>query len=208
MRRLSASLMCVLVLSLTACADWAGAESADDGKEIDVVIHPERDDNGDLVPVKKTIDEWKAELSDTEFYILREKGTERAFTGRYHDSKKDGVYCCAGCGLALYDSKTKFDSGTGWPSYYEAYAPDHVGENEDLSHGMRRVEIVCARCDGHLGHVFPDGPRPTGMRHCVNGYSLKFIEREVYEAKKAELQAESGDSQETNADTAEAAADS
>lgn len=180
--------MCVLCFSLTACADFAGANAADDGKEIDVVIHPERDDNGQLIPVVKTADEWKAQLTEKEFNILREKGTERSFTGRYHDSKDDGVYVCAGCGVPLYDSKTKFDSGTGWPSYYEAIVEDHVGENVDTSHGMRRVEIVCARCDGHLGHVFPDGPKPTGMRHCVNGYSLRFIEREAFDAMKAEAE--------------------
>ncbi|MEM1109484.1 MAG: peptide-methionine (R)-S-oxide reductase MsrB [Planctomycetota bacterium] len=143
-----------------------------------------------MVEIEKTTEEWKAELSPTEFYILREKGTERAFTGRYHDSKEDGVYVCAGCGLALYDSRTKFDSGTGWPSFYEAIVDDHVKEHEDLSFGMRRVEIVCARCGGHLGHVFPDGPRPTGMRHCVNGYSLRFIDRETYEAQLAANEAD------------------
>jgi len=185
MRHLSLSVMFVLCFSLTACAEFAGAYAADDGKEIDVVIHPERDDDGRLVPVQKTADEWRAELTDTEFYILREKGTERAFTGRYHDSKEDGVYVCAGCGVPLYDSEAKFDSGTGWPSYYEAIVADHVGENVDRSHGMRRTEIVCACCDGHLGHVFNDGPRPTGKRHCVNGYSLRFVDRDAYEAQKA-----------------------
>ncbi|WP_184676078.1 peptide-methionine (R)-S-oxide reductase MsrB [Algisphaera agarilytica] len=174
---------------MTACADYAGAGAADDdGKEINVVINPERDEDGKLVPVEKTAEQWKEELSDFEYYVLREKGTERAFTGRYHDSKQDGVYVCAGCHVPLYDSKTKFDSGTGWPSYYEAIVPDHVGENEDLSHGMRRVEIVCARCDGHLGHVFPDGPKPTGMRHCVNGTSLRFIEREEFEKLTAKAE--------------------
>lgn len=153
-----------------------------------MVIHPERDENGQLIPVEMTADQWQAELTDKEFYILREKGTERAFTGRYHDSKSDGVYVCAGCGVPLYDSKTKFDSGTGWPSYYEAIVADHVGENVDTSHGMRRVEIVCGRCDGHLGHVFPDGPKPTGQRHCVNGYSLRFIERSEFDAKVAAAQ--------------------
>lgn len=183
MRRIGVSLICGLLVGLTACADWAGADTADEGKDIDMVINPERDDQGQLIPVEKTAEEWKAELSEKEFYILREKGTERAFTGRYHDSKSDGVYCCAGCGLVLYDSKTKFDSGTGWPSFYEAIVPDHVGENEDLSHGMRRVEIVCARCDGHLGHVFPDGPQPTGLRYCINSASLSFVPVDQLEEK-------------------------
>ncbi|MEM8738633.1 MAG: peptide-methionine (R)-S-oxide reductase MsrB [Planctomycetota bacterium] len=173
----------------SACAEIAGADASDEAKEIDVVIEPERDDHGDLVPVIKSAQEWKEQLTGTEYRILREKGTERAFTGRYHDTKNDGVYACAGCGLALFDSETKFDSGTGWPSFYEPIVKDHVADLPDNSFGMRRVENVCARCGGHLGHVFPDGPRPTGLRYCINGYSLRFIERAEYQELVSQVEA-------------------
>ncbi|MEO1236511.1 MAG: peptide-methionine (R)-S-oxide reductase MsrB [Planctomycetota bacterium] len=163
-------------------------------------MEPERDEQGNLVPVEKSAEEWRAQLSDTEYRILREHGTERAWTGRYLDNKRDGVYACAGCGLVLFDSSTKFDSGTGWPSFYDTIADDHVKNLEDNSYGMRRIENVCARCGGHLGHVFPDGPRPTGLRYCMNGYSLRFVERERYEAlmsgeADAEVEAQAGDGQ-------------
>jgi len=140
--------------------------------------------------VVKTTEQWKAELTKSEFDILREKGTEWAFTGEYHDHKADGVYVCAGCGLPLYDSKTKFDSGTGWPSYYQAIGDDHVDRLSDGSMGMVRTELLCARCGGHLGHVFKDGPPPTGERHCINSVSLDFVPRDEFEAR-AEAEAAS-----------------
>lgn len=135
--------------------------------------------------VVKTEAEWKAALTESEFHILREKGTEWAFTGEYHDHKKDGVYVCAGCGLPLYDSKAKFDSGTGWPSYFQAVADDRVDRIRDGSLGMVRTELVCARCGGHLGHVFEDGPPPTGERHCINSVSLDFVPRKEAAALEA-----------------------
>ncbi len=122
-----------------------------------------------------TSDDWKQVLSDEEYYILREKGTERAFTGDLLDNKKKGTYVCAGCSTPLYSSETKFKSGTGWPSFYDAI-DGNVGEVPDNSYGMSRVEIICNTCKGHLGHVFTDGPQPTGLRHCVNSLSLDFEE--------------------------------
>lgn len=118
--------------------------------------------------------EWRQRLTPDQFRILRAHGTERPFCGTLLDNKTAGVYCCAGCGLPLFSSRSKFHSGTGWPSFFEAIGPGNVAERRDISHGMVRVEILCARCDGHLGHVFPDGPPPTGLRYCLNSESLQF----------------------------------
>jgi peptide-methionine (R)-S-oxide reductase len=123
--------------------------------------------------------EWRARLTPVEYMVLRQQGTERPFTGRFHDHHADGVYRCAGCGAPLFSSADKFDSGTGWPSYSRAIADGRVTERRDSSHGMTRVEVVCARCGGHLGHVFPDGPAPTRMRYCINSASLDFEAREA-----------------------------
>ncbi len=116
--------------------------------------------------------EWLERLGPERYRILREKGTERAFTGEYYDCHADGVYRCAGCGEPLFGSGAKYDSGSGWPSFYEALDKTKIAEHEDESHGMRRVEVTCAKCGGHLGHVFPDGPQPTGVRYCINSASL------------------------------------
>ena len=128
-------------------------------------------------PVHKTEEEWKKELSPTRYAVLREKGTERAFTGELWDHHGKGRYRCAGCGAELFESETKFDSGCGWPSFFqpkEERAGEVVVEETDTSFGMRRTEVMCAKCGGHLGHVFDDGPKPTGLRYCINSASLKF----------------------------------
>lgn len=125
--------------------------------------------------ITKTDAEWREELTEEQYRVLRKGGTECAFTGAYWDVKEPGAFCCAGCDLPLFASDTKFNSGTGWPSFYEAIEGGRTIERQDLSHGMRRVEVLCARCNGHLGHLFPDGPPPTGMRYCINSAALKLI---------------------------------
>ncbi|WP_417820085.1 peptide-methionine (R)-S-oxide reductase MsrB [Terasakiella sp.] len=127
--------------------------------------------------IKKTDEEWRDQLNPDEYAVCRQHGTERAFTGRYWDTKTPGVYHCAGCGEALFDSDTKYDSGSGWPSFYQPLDPDSVEENRDTTHGMIRTEVHCAKCDSHLGHVFEDGPQPTGLRYCINSLSLKLHEK-------------------------------
>ena len=124
--------------------------------------------------VVKTEEQWRRELSPEQYHVLREAGTERAFTGAYWNNHNEGTYSCAACGLPLFSSKTKFDSGTGWPSFYEPITKTSVIEEVDSSLGMSRTEVKCRRCDSHLGHVFDDGPKPTGLRYCMNSISLKL----------------------------------
>ncbi len=128
--------------------------------------------------IEKTDAEWRAELTPEQYRILREKGTERPWSGEHNWTKDDGVYRCAACGAELFSSDTKFDSGTGWPSFTEPANLENVELREDRSHGMVRTEVVCGNCGAHLGHLFPDGPRPTGLRYCINSAALDFAARE------------------------------
>jgi methionine-R-sulfoxide reductase len=130
----------------------------------------------DLPRVEKSDAEWRSQLTPEQFRVARSQGTERPFCGTLLDNKSHGVYACVCCGLPLFASMAKFESGTGWPSFFEPIADDNVATHVDRSHGLVRTEINCARCDAHLGHVFPDGPRPTGRRHCVNSESLVFVD--------------------------------
>ncbi len=127
--------------------------------------------------VVKTEEEWKKLLTKDQFYVMRKQGTERAFSGAFWDHHEKGIYTCGCCDLPLFSSDTKFDSGTGWPSYYQPISKKDVTEIVDRSLGMVRTEVECARCDAHLGHVFDDGPKPTGLRYCINSLSLKFVKK-------------------------------
>ncbi len=129
-------------------------------------------------PMSKSDKQWKKELDPEQYRILRQKGTERSFTGKYWNNKEKGVYRCAGCGAELFSSETKFESGTGWPSFWAPMESKQVKTEEDSSHSMQRTEVVCSHCGGHLGHVFEDGPEPTGQRYCINSGALKFEKKE------------------------------
>jgi len=155
MRIHSIHILFLLSISLNSCA-----QKSEEGK----------------YPVQKSETEWKAELNPLEYDVLREKGTERAFTGDLLENKKKGTYTCRACSNALFQSDAKFESGTGWPSFY-AGIEGHIKEDRDMAYGMVRTEILCSECGGHLGHVFDDGPAPTGLRYCVNSASLDFVEQ-------------------------------
>ena len=127
--------------------------------------------------MKKSKEKLKKELTEEQYYITQEKGTERPFTGEYNDHKEDGIYTCICCAAKLFDSKTKYNSGSGWPSFYQPNSKKVIKDLQDNSHGMNRTEVVCGECGAHLGHVFNDGPRPTGLRYCINSASLRFEKR-------------------------------
>ncbi|MFH1125568.1 MAG: peptide-methionine (R)-S-oxide reductase MsrB [Candidatus Altiarchaeota archaeon] len=133
---------------------------------------------------RKTDEEWRSILNRSEYHILREKGTEQSFSGEHVDEKRPGVFVCAGCGNILFKSEAKFDSGSGWPSFWEVVSKDSVELREDLSYNTRRIEVLCRKCGGHLGHMFEDGPKPTGKRYCVNSTALKFNEYKENKPKK------------------------
>jgi len=171
------------MLLLVACNQAQKSQSVQKAKEETkgTMAAVQLPDDLNLEKIVKSEEEWKSEMGDDEFYVLRKAGTERAFTGEYWNNKEEGVYVCGGCQLPLFASATKFKSGTGWPSFWEPIKTELVAEKSDNSHGMRRVEVLCARCDGHLGHVFPDGPKPTGLRYCINSLSLDFVAQKDFE---------------------------
>jgi len=156
-------LVVLISISLSACA-----QKSDNNQTKSTVV------SMDTFEIKKTDDEWRKQLSPVQFGILREKGTERPYTGEYDKFYEEGTYFCAACGTELFTSKTKYNSGCGWPAFYEPSVNKNIVEKRDVSHGMVRIEVMCAKCGGHLGHVFEDGPKPTGLRYCINSGSLKF----------------------------------
>ncbi len=162
----------LLVCALIASATLSSCQAQNEAPNHQNAVMTPMDSS---VSVNKTESEWKEELPHMACFVLREKGTERAFSGEFWDHHEPGMYCCAGCGQALFDADHKFESGTGWPSFFQPAEGTAVLEESDDSWGMRRVEVMCSACGGHLGHVFDDGPKPTGLRYCINSAALSFV---------------------------------